>query len=143
MRRILFLLLLLCGTAHAQSNFFNSLTLNISGGTPDFYLAPATPALHTVTSASGHIVAGILCQNIGSSVTYLHLYNTTTVTIGTTAATAVIPCGPTAPSGISWAPLIGANYGGTAIAYYVSGGISTTDNTSITVSQTAVNIVIQ
>jgi hypothetical protein len=104
-----------------------------------YEIAPATPAAVQAKSSAG-VVTSVSCQNILATPVYVKLFNATSVTLGTTAATLSFICpGNTAGAGlvISYAwPLTF----GTGIEYAVTGAISNTDNTSITASSVTVTI---
>jgi len=102
-------------------------------------VAPATPAAASVKSSAG-VITSITCFNLLATPVYIKLFNTASVTLGTTSATLQFMCpGNTAGAGFV------ANYHwalsfSTAIEYAVTGGISLTDDSSITASSVIVNI---
>lgn len=138
--RFAFIATLLClvnGIAGATSNLAN-VTFNITGASESNVTAPATPALQTVKSSAG-VLALVYCYNANATPVYLHFYNSTSVTIGTTSAPVVYGCpGNTAGAGFVMPIFIGIAYS-TAIAYYVSSSISRTSGTGDTI---AVNTVL-
>src|SRR5580698_79890 len=102
-------------------------------------VAPATPAATSVKASAG-VVTSVTCFNILATPVYVKLFNATSVTLGTTSAVANFMCpGNTAGAGFvvsfPWALTFS-----TGIEYAVTGGISLTDNTSITASSVTVNI---
>lgn len=102
-------------------------------------IAPATPAVTTVKSSPG-VVTELICGNILATPVYLHMWDASSVTLGTTAANYVIPCpGNTAGAGYV-IPLPWALTFATQIKIAVTGGIALNDNTSITASSVAINV---
>lgn len=107
--------------------------------TVDHVVAPATPAVRTPKTKPGTVV-GIECTNTTAATVYIHFYDTTPVTLGTTNDSWSVGCpGNTAGAGIvheyAWARSFF-----TAISWAVTGGIAANDNTSITASSVDVNI---
>lgn len=132
-----------CATANASLTLSN-VTLNLNGATESNVTAPATPSLQTVKSSAG-VLAAVYCYNDNATPVYLHFYNTTSVTIGTTSAPVVYGCpGNTAGAGFVEPIFVGVAYS-TAIAYYVSSNISRTSTTgdTITASSVLVDVVYQ
>lgn len=102
-------------------------------------VAPATPAVSTPKASAG-VVTQISCFNILATPVYLKLFDASSVTLGTTAATYQFMCpGNTAGAGFviafPWALTFA-----TQIKYAVTGGIAVADNTSITAASVIVNI---
>jgi hypothetical protein len=94
-------------------------------------LSPATPAGQVVKSGAGRIFA-IIATNTGAAVRYLKLFNATSITPGTTAATYqyAIPA-----NGIIQIEVpVGWSHG-TGIVAMVTGGQPLTDNTAITANE--------
>lgn len=104
-------------------------------------VAPATPAATSVKASAGTLVS-VSCFNILATPVYVKLFNTGTVTLGTTAATMNLMC-PGNTAGAGFVAVFGAVNFSTAIQYAVTGGISLTDNTAITASSVTVNITYQ
>ena len=102
-------------------------------------IAPATPAVSTPKASAG-VVTQISCFNILATPVYVKLFDASSVTLGTTAATYQFMCpGNTAGAGFvisfPWALTFA-----TQIKYAVTGSIATNDNTSITAASVIVNI---
>lgn len=104
-------------------------------------VAPATPAATSVKASAGTLVS-VSCFNILATPVYVKLFNAASVTLGTTSAVMNLMCpGNTAGSG--FVAVFGAVNFTTAIQYAVTGGISLTDNTSITATSVTVTITYQ
>ena len=103
-------------------------------------VAPATPAAISVKASSGTVYS-VSCFNLLATPVYVKLFNATSVTLGTTSAVVNLMCpGNTAGAGfVMGAPITFS----TGIEYAVTGGISLTDNTSITATSVIVNITYQ
>ena len=105
-------------------------------------IAPATPAKTQIKATAG-VLLHVECFNILATPVYVKLFNKTTasVTLGTTAADLQFICpGNTAGAGFV-ANISSPMQFTTAITYAVTGGIATTDNTSITAASVVVNFV--
>jgi hypothetical protein len=111
------------------------------GLTPDGYIAPATPAVRAVKASAGQI-GFIHATNNTSSPVYLKVFNVASgsVTLGATAATFQfeIPAN-TQGAGFTVALTNGLSLT-TAITTAVTGGMSLTDNTSISASTVSVTL---
>lgn len=110
------------------------------GATTYNIIAPATPAAVSVQSGSGKVWS-LHCSNIGSALAYLKVFDVSSApTLGTTSATWNIPI----PANTTGAGFCIAYAIGRAVVHNlyvaVTGGISLTDNTSITANNVVVDI---
>jgi hypothetical protein len=103
-------------------------------------IAPATPAATSVKGSAGTLLS-VVCFNLLATPVYVKLYDATSVTLGTTSAALDFMCpGNTAGTGF----VVATPYTfATGIQMAVTGGISLTDNTSITASSVVVNYTFQ
>ena len=113
----------------------------LTSGGPSYVnaIAPATPAATTTKGTAGQLL-GLRCFNLNATPVYLKFFDTASaVTLGTTPATFqfMIP-GNTGGAGFV-VPLPDRRPCANAIKYAVTGGISLTDNTSITASSVIVD----
>lgn len=135
--KILIALSLLAFCAVAQAQVFNQWPSQASSFVSA--VAPATPSVSTPKASAG-VVTQISCFNILATPVYVKLFDASSVTLGTTAASYQFMCpGNTAGAGFvisfPWALTFV-----TQIKYAVTGSIATNDNTSITASSVIVNI---
>ena len=113
-----------------------SIGAGTNGMTTGSAVAPATPAAVSVKGTAGRWF-WFMVGNSGASDVWVKGFNSASVTLGTTSATLnlYVPKGTTQT--FVWADF--GNYNSTALQYAVTGGISLTDNTSITASTVTVN----
>lgn len=102
-------------------------------------IAPATPAITTVKSSAGNIY-GIVAFNLLTTPVYLKIFDAASPTLGSTASSFqyMIP-GNAGGAGFS-IQIAGQRSCANAIKYAVTGGIATTDNTSITANSVLIDI---
>lgn len=135
--KILIAISLLALSLSADAQVFNQWPSQASSQSST--VAPATPAVTTVKASAG-VVTQISCFNILATPVYLKLFDASSVTLGTTAATYQFMCpGNTAGAGFVIAFPWALNFA-TQIKYAVTGGIAVADNTSITAASVIVNI---
>ncbi len=84
-----------------------------AGWTP--YLANGLTTTVKTVDASAGVLGFVQCYNPNSSQIYVQVFNTTTVTLGTTVPTLSIPIGPTSTGGLAMSSY-GVALGGSAIA---------------------------
>ena len=98
--------------------------------TPTTLNSPATPALQTIKATAGRVMS-LNVSNTAATPRYIKIFNTTTVTLGTTAAIYefMVPAGGVRD--VDW-PIGVAATG--AIAVAITGGKGLTDNTAITLN---------
>lgn len=114
--------------------------LTTSGGASySNVIAAATPAVTVVKSSAGNIYQ-VIGFNSSATPVFIHFFDATSVSLGTTATSFVwmIP-GNTAGAGFT-IPLNYPRSMANAIRYAVTGGIASTDNTSITASSVIVDV---
>jgi hypothetical protein len=103
-------------------------------------IAPGTPAAQTVKSTAGSVVA-VRVFNIGSSVAFLKMFDVAgTITLGTTSANYqfAIPANTAGAGAVIPIPELRSH--ASSIKWAVTGGISYTDNTSITANTVLVDV---
>jgi hypothetical protein len=129
--------LLAWGLSGAQS-VYNQIPF--STNSKGVLIAPATPAATQVKASAGTLLS-ITCFNLLATPVYVKFFDATSVTLGTTSASLDLMCpGNTAGTGFVLAtPFTFA----TGIEVAVTGGISLTDNTSITASSVVINYTYQ
>jgi hypothetical protein len=135
--------ILLCALAllplAGDAQVFNQWPSQASSWLNPSLIAPATPAVTTVKASAG-VATFISCMNILATPVYLHMYDASSVTLGTTAANYVLPCpGNTAGAGFV-IPLPWALTFATQIKIAVTGAMALADNTSITASSVVINV---
>jgi hypothetical protein len=130
--------ILLTSVSFAQVALYNSIPFY--PGTIVSAVAPATPAATPIKASAGYILS-VVCGSILATPVYIKLFNTASVTLGTTSATMNLLCpGNTAGAGFVYSLPWPATFS-TAIDYAVTGGISPTDNTAITASSVTVTFI--
>lgn len=102
-------------------------------------IAPATPAVTTPKASAGNLY-GVVAFNLLATPVYLKFFDAGSVTLGTTAASFqfMVP-GNTGGAGFVIQLPVPRSFAN-AIKYAVTGGIGTTDNTSITANSVIVDV---
>jgi hypothetical protein len=110
------------------------------GATTYALIAPATPAAVNVQSGAGKVWS-LIAINIGSSLAYLKVFDVGSApTLGTTAATWNIPIpANTSGAGVALSFPVGRKVTNN-LYVAVTGGIATTDDTSITANTVVLDI---
>ncbi|MDE2106600.1 MAG: hypothetical protein KGL39_55810, partial [Patescibacteria group bacterium] len=130
------------GTQAAPSSQIMSATPAASvglGASMYTVIAPATVAAETVKASAGTVYA-VHAYNVMATPVYLKLYDATSITLGTTAASwqAIVP-GNTAGAGVVIPLPVGLKFA-TGIMLTVTGGIALTDNTAITANSCGASV---
>jgi hypothetical protein len=129
---------LLTSVSFGQVALYNSIPFY--PGTIVTAVAPATPAAAPIKASAGYILS-VVCGNILATPVYVKLFNTASVTLGTTSAVMNLMCpGNTAGAGFVYSLPWPATFS-TAIDYAVTGGIALNDNTAITATSVTVTFV--
>jgi len=124
------------GAVHSSTNPVYASPVAVAGTNnqtiPAINVVTATTPAATVLKASAGRLTMLNVSNGSANAAYLHLYNATSVTLGTTASAMVIAVPPTAGANIPVALPDGGLYFSTGICYAFTGAIASTDNTALT-----------
>lgn len=123
-----------------------TVTATVTGGTvvgvtpttTNAILSSAATTNGTVAKASAGTVFGLTCSNTGAAAAFVKLYNSTTVTVGTTAVALTVPVPAGGVVSLNWGTQ-GMRYS-TGICYSITNLAADTDTTAVTANQVKVNL---
>lgn len=123
-----------------------TVTATVTGGTvvgvtpttTNAILSSAATTNGTVAKASAGTIFGLTCSNTGAAAAFVKLYNSTTVTVGTTAVALTVPVPAGGVVSLNWGTQ-GMRYS-TGICYSITNLAADTDTTAVTANQVKVNL---